>query len=819
MPRSSLAIRLYCVLAELLVFNGLAVGIGLFAFKRGSVTAETLAWTLFAAGLAILAMGLAAVRHLVKGESDRHAAAAERLQRLAGFYLVLSRANQLISQEHDAKKLCQGICELCVDTTQASRVMITTREGGRLRPMSTAGGTEWFFGDVSSGLDLESPRGRATFSARAIFEGKPQIIADYPAEQADPHWRQRAIDQEVLSIAVMPLHCGDTVIGTLSVGARKLDFFDPPLVQLLEELALDISVALDNIKRENERRASTIRADRLSAFLAALSQTSRLLVREHDEDRLFEEVCQICVHTGGVQHVTISRLDDGEVQVVTHAGPEVGIWSQMPRQWRLDDPQSPPFLLTHALRSGQAIVSNNYGQDSQTSWLAKRAALMDVRSVAVFPLRRSGQVAGALQVFASEQGFFDADLVALLEELAGDLSLAMDKKARIEAEAANRAKTEFLARMSHELRTPLNAILGFSQLLIADAQERLNTQDRRQLDHIRRAGWHLLGLINDVLDVSRIESGRLRVDSQAVALAPLLEEAIRMAEPLAGPLAVRIVMNDSPAVQRHVLADAIRLRQVLINVLSNAVKYNRPGGSVRISVRHDSLTITVEVADTGIGMTREQLAHLYEPFNRLGRERGGVEGTGIGLALTRQLVRLMSGELAVDSDAGRGTTVRIALPASQMESEPALPLDEIGSSAAEGAAGVVLYIEDNSVNLLLVEQLLSRWSEVRLVQAEDGASGLELARTLQPDLILLDLQLPDVSGLDLLRRLRSEPVTRDLKVVALSADALPEDVAAAHAAGAAAYWTKPLDFESFLRGVQGVLASARRRDDARASTG
>lgn len=421
-------------------------------------------------------------------------------------------------------------------------------------------------------------------------------------------------------------------------------------------------------------------------------------------------------------------------------------------------------------------------------------------------------IGGALLEGSQDNG------VSFVLDLTERKQAEIEAAARRAAEASSRAKSEFLSRMSHELRTPLNAVLGFSQLLQADAHNRLTPQQLTQLEHVRGAGWHLLALINDLLDVSRIEIGQLLVQAQAVELGPLLVEALNMAEPLAQPLGVSLAAPDPEQPPAWVLADPIRLRQVLINLLSNAVKYNRRGGSVQVQVARDAKAVLIDVIDSGVGMTPDQLAHLYEPFNRLGQERGGVQGTGIGLVLTRQLVRLMDGLMDVDSEVGRGTRVRVSLPAYRGaepgDAPPFMPsiratLDDATAHAAS-PVGMVLYIEDNPVNQLLVEQLLARWSGVRLVQAEDGANGIELARSLRPDLVLLDMQLPDIDGFAVLDALRADPTTRDLTVVALSASAMPESVAQARAHGVADYWTKPLDFDRFLADMQRLLATPRR---------
>jgi PAS domain S-box-containing protein len=390
------------------------------------------------------------------------------------------------------------------------------------------------------------------------------------------------------------------------------------------------------------------------------------------------------------------------------------------------------------------------------------------------------------------------------------------REAQAVAEAANRAKTEFLSRMSHELRTPLNAVIGFSQLLRDGTAGRLTADERNHLEHVHQAGWYLLTLTNDVLELSRIEAGQLPVALAPVLLGPVLDDAMKLSAPMAQQRGITAEVRHAAAAPLAVVADAVRLQQVVLNLLSNAVKYNHPGGAVHVRAWREGEQVCIEVADTGLGMTREQLAHLYEPFNRLGRERGGVEGSGIGLVLTRQLVRLMHGTLELDSESGQGTRARVLLPAAEAAAVPAStaaradpPPQQAAASTRQAGAGqprgTVLYIEDNAVNALLVEQLLSRWPGVRYVHADTGATGLALARHLRPDLVLLDMQLGDIDGYEVLHRLRGEAATSALQVVALSANAMAEDIARTRRSGADDYWTKPIDSARFLADVRGLL--------------
>jgi PAS domain S-box-containing protein len=385
-----------------------------------------------------------------------------------------------------------------------------------------------------------------------------------------------------------------------------------------------------------------------------------------------------------------------------------------------------------------------------------------------------------------------------------------------EADAANRAKSEFLGRMSHELRTPLNAILGFAQMLKTDVA-RLPEDQRDGVDYILKAGWHLLDLIGDVLDLARIEQSKLEIKPEDIVLIEIVQESLLMVEPLAQQRGVRVAIDafhDGVTVR----ADRVRLRQVLVNLLSNAVKYNRRDGEVHVtcSAAADRERVRVGVSDSGEGMSPEQLERLFEPFNRLGRENSDVEGSGIGLVVTRRLVELMGGTLGVESSLGVGTTFWIELPVTRASpARAASPEDEAASSvaAADGAGDeyTLLYVEDNPVNLRLIERILARRKDVRLISAANGMDGLALAQAQRPDVILLDIHLPDMDGFEVLCRLREGNLTAATPVIALSADALPKDIERALASGFDAYITKPILLAEFERVLQDALQRSRAR--------
>jgi len=372
--------------------------------------------------------------------------------------------------------------------------------------------------------------------------------------------------------------------------------------------------------------------------------------------------------------------------------------------------------------------------------------------------------------------------------------------AREVAERANRAKSDFLARMSHELRTPLNAILGFADTLLIDDAPALHCSHRPHVGHIRVAGHHLLLLINDVLDVSRLEAGLMSVQAADLDAAAAVRGALLQLQPLAATAGVELQVTGGADAPCMVRADPARLGQVLLNLLSNAVKYNRPGGHVRVALSSAAGRVRITVGDNGLGMDAAQVAALFQPFNRLGREASGVEGTGIGLVISRSLAELMAGSLQVRSSAGTGSEFTLELPAAADASPaPAAPMAPATAvQLRPEVRGRVLYVDDNDVNRVLMEAFLVRRPGVELLQAADGESGLRLVREQRPDLVLLDIRLPGMDGFEILRALRADPAVCHLPCLAVSAGAMPDEVAQAMAAGFDGYLTKPLAVAGLL---------------------
>ncbi len=399
-----------------------------------------------------------------------------------------------------------------------------------------------------------------------------------------------------------------------------------------------------------------------------------------------------------------------------------------------------------------------------------------------------------------------------LIKLAGTLQDISDRvaaeqeliRAREEAERANNAKSEFLSSMSHELRTPMNAILGFGQLLEIDATLQPDQQDSVQ--EILKAGKHLLELINEVLDLAKIEAGKVDLALEPLALSGMLDECFRLVGSLATHRRVELNRQVEPNV--FVLADRTRLKQVLLNFLSNAVKYNRVGGSVSVDLNlmADSYC-RLSIRDTGRGIAPDHLDKLFQPFNRLGVENGEIEGTGIGLTITQRIIDLMGGRIGVDSELGVGSCFWIDLPVTQalMQVSPVLATQSAAPVQPSSVRRRVLYIEDNPANLKLVEQVLASCQHIQMLAATTPEQGIQLARSEQPDLVLLDINLPNIDGYQVMTELRKYPELRDMPVIAVTANAMPLDIERGMNAGFLRYVTKPLDVTRFIAVVNESL--------------
>ena len=456
-----------------------------------------------------------------------------------------------------------------------------------------------------------------------------------------------------------------------------------------------------------------------------------------------------------------------------------------------------------------AVVDDGADVLSHEKSVAQREGAVDEREGAATTRERDIGIAEAKQVAAD-------DHMAILQEANARLVIAtIDSQkiaeqllaaqvqlenARTIAEKANLAKSTFLSNMSHELRTPLHAILGFAQLLESGSPPPTDSQNVR-LHQIIKAGWYLLELINEVLDLAVIESGKLALLREPVLLTELLHECENIVEAQAQQHTVQIQFL--PFDQNWFAnADHTRLKQALINLLTNAIKYNRQHGTVVVSCSRSSADrIRISIKDSGQGLSPEKLSQLFQPFNRLGQENGAEEGTGIGLVVTKQLVEMMGGTIGVESSVGVGSEFWIELIGDvmpQLAGGHALQAQAQAQAQSSMSQRTLLYVEDNAANLMLVEQIIEGQPQLRMLSARDGNLGIALARTHVPEVILMDINLPGLSGIEALNILREDPITRHIPVVALSANAMQCDIEKGMEAGFFRYLTKPIKVDEFL---------------------
>jgi signal transduction histidine kinase/ActR/RegA family two-component response regulator/HAMP domain-containing protein len=596
-------------------------------------------------------------------------------------------------------------------------------------------------------------------------------------------------------------------------------------------VAKEFNRMLDSQERsERMLRHSEQRAQRMAEFYSALSETNQALGRVRDASALYDIVCSTCVQASHAKIAWVGLLREGQVRPVASQGPFEGFVEKLVVDVEGCSASAQGPAAT-AARTGETVVIDDMWSDPRTAYWVDNCKRYGVRSMVATPFTQGGQVCGVLCVYMQEADFFDEPLVALLQELALAVSFALESWEREEqrtaaetaakqalqekakAEASDAAKTQFLTRMGHELRTPLNAILGFVQLLKERTGPKLDDKERGQLDLIFKAGSQLRLMLDDALDFNRAESGEMVLNPQVVDVCALVEEATELVSPLAAEAGVE-VRRDCPR-SRSLLClviDPARLRQALLNLLSNSIRYNRNGGWVRVSAHTGTTGLVLTLEDNGWTLTGEQLSRIFEPFTASGAGSQRVSRSGLGMMLTRQLVETLGGRLTVESEEGKGTRIRVLLPnleaPKQSEADGVAQEVEAPGTSELAAEGTVVYIEDNPINAALVQEALEPWPDIRVVIAETGEKGIELVRTLRPDLVLLDMQLPDISGQEVLERLRTLPETREQRVVVLSASALPEVRKRAQAAGVVDYWLKPLDFPPLVKAIRKHLIRA-----------
>jgi signal transduction histidine kinase len=501
----------------------------------------------------------------------------------------------------------------------------------------------------------------------------------------------------------------------------------------------------------------------------------------------FERIVQLAKEIFNVPMAAISLVDRNRQWFKSRIGLED---PETPREWSFCTrtiQRSEPFVVTDALVD---------------PYMAASPLVVDgprIRFYAGAPMQtHDGHNIGALCVMDTEPredlNERERSMLIRLAEVA--TSECYSRIAREEAESANRAKSEFLSRVSHELRTPMNAILGFTQLLEMDE---LTEEQRSSVSRIHNASKHLLGLLNEVLEISRIEAGRLAVEREPVPISPVIADAVELVAPLCSERNIRLRVEPTGEARCAVVADRQKLAQVILNLLSNAIKYNRDEGEVVAGyTRAAGERLRIWIRDTGPGIAADLHPKLFQPFERLDAARTRVSGTGLGLALSKKLVEAMSGSIGVESAAGAGSTFWFELPL--------VDAPEVRPSKDAASGPAVLYIEDTLTSIHLIRGILSRRKKgIRLISAMLGELGLEMARIHAPSMVLLDLHLPDISGIQVLRKLKADVRTASIPVVVLTADSLPGTHAQVMKEGATGCLSKPVDVPEFLKTIDSIL--------------
>jgi signal transduction histidine kinase/DNA-binding response OmpR family regulator len=584
----------------------------------------------------------------------------------------------------------------------------------------------------------------------------------------------------------------------LELGAR--DYITKPISPPVVKVRVRGQIALKTA------RDSLTRLVLIQGFAAEVSRGFLVSTRPSESfSRLLDGIVRLTGSDIGFLGHVLS--DDGGSQTM-HAcaiiGCEEGLDAKSFMEFRnLDN------LFGHTIQSGETVIANHPATDPRAAGLPDGHP--PLKAYLGVPLLFEGRMVGMVGV-GNRPGGYDRRMVDEMEAVwaaaASILHAAqkeVERKHAVEAaESANRAKSEFLSSMSHELRTPLNAVIGFAQMLDFNPKEPLSAIQRKCVQRILGSGQHLLELVNEILDLSRIEEGRISLSIEAVKVNGLLEECCAQVQSLADRQDIRVGFIPCSGVL--IRADYTRLRQVVLNLLSNAIKYNRPNGEVTIGCRiADGAMAVIEVVDTGIGIPDGKRDSLFRPFSRLGQENSAIEGTGIGLTISKRLVELMGGSIGFDSVVGEGSTFRAELPLSLSTSSAADPSRANAAGIDGDMRGTVLYVEDNPANIELMEMVFTRLEDVALLSAPSGELGLELALTNRPDLIILDLNLPGMDGFEVLLRLRAREETRRIPVFALTASATRRDIERGQEAGFDKYLTKPFDVPALVEAVHTVL--------------
>ncbi|MCG5516701.1 MULTISPECIES: ATP-binding protein [unclassified Ectothiorhodospira] len=700
--------------------------------------------------------------------------AQSRLEQIFRLYATRTQVNQCINRIDDEWRLLHRTACIVVEQGGLDACAISLRHRGdaQLKKPVVHGLSE----EQAQGLPLQQTWEMLRGNPWECLNDRPLLCKDCQSPDTPEAWRAWSAGTGIRTCVHFVLFRGDELLGLASFMGREKGLFTADVLQSLQGIVEDISHALHQMERERKRRAIEAAAQEREARTLAFTQAII--------DSLRSSIC-VLDHEGRIIAVNGAWDDFGR----HHEGAQDPVGQGINYLSLCGAVQGKAAREAQRIAEGIRQVLRGEAQHFEDEYQMEGAAFL----VLANPL--DGGPASSRQLVVSHKDISDR------KQAEEDL-----RRAKEQAERASQAKSEFLSNMSHELRTPMNAVLGFAQLLETDP-----TLDELQTDSVReilKGGRHLLDLINEVLDLSSVEAGQVELSIENIPLQELVGECLMLVTPLADARQIRI--DPGPHTDRVALADRMRLKQVMINLLSNAIKYNRDGGDVRLDIRGDEKAdwLRISVTDTGKGIPPDKLDQLFQPFTRLEGCTEGVEGTGIGLAISRRLIEVMGGEIGVDSQPGEGSTFWVRLPQGVRESVEVSRMEtqsHPGSKEDATRTHTVLHIDDNPANLRLVAQILTRRPQLRLLSAPNPGLGLELAAAHTPNLILLDINMPELDGYQVLKQLRANPATAAIPVMALTAFATERDVERGISVGFDEYLTKPLDVEHFLSVLETLL--------------
>jgi PAS domain S-box-containing protein len=735
--------------------------------------------------------------------------------------------SQVVIAHHGADGDVEFLSTIIRDISEQKRLEVTRIEWANRYDAAIRASSQVLFdwnsttNEITYGGDVEQLLGYQAAEMGGGLQQLRQII--HPDDlQAFDQEVQRVIEtRDPFRVSFRAVHRSKRIVHIDAKGfffidrsgeiGRMVGFFADVTTQKLADATLE--AAQEELEaRVEERTAELAEASRLLRERAAQTETvaqlgQRALVSE-SLGELLADASALVQQTLRVDFVSIMEWRPERTELYPIA--EFGWPDPTPSGAALGlDSQS-----GYTLQFGEPVISEDLRRENRfrnSKVVCDAGALSSISVV----IESSPEPLGVLIAFTRNLRLFTQDDVNFLQSMANVLTAAIERgrseadvrMAHEAAEAANRAKSEFLSRMSHELRTPLNAILGFTQLLELDTPSKAQMES---IGHISKAGQHLLSLINEVLDIARIESDRLQLSAESIDGYEFVRETVGLIRPLAHRLQIDLVLGADPQIEKLVQADPQRLKQVLLNLLSNAVKYNRQSGRVTVSCLTRNGRFCVEVTDTGVGIPEDKLHRLFVPFERLGAETTNIEGTGLGLALSQRIIHALGGELGFHSTPGEGSTFWIELPfADEIPPASAPPITTISSGAPGSAVPKktrkLVYVEDQDLNLRLVERILSHRTGYQLITVTEGRRALDVVRRERPDIVLLDLNLPDMDGDEVLRRLKADPDLSDTPVVMVSADAMGDRIQQLLALGAEGYLTKPYKLHEFFAVIEGAL--------------